>query len=76
MKSPLQEEWTPALRVAGQLSSSSNSDNVDLFLFHGGLEAVDALLVTQTPATNIKECLWVLSNIAAGTENQIQAIIR
>ena len=44
MKSPLSEESTPALRCAGQILASSNVENTDLFLFHGGLAALNNML--------------------------------
>jgi len=40
LKSPLQEESVPAMRAIGQILSSDNGENVDMFLFHGGLGAL------------------------------------
>ena len=42
--SSLEEEMTPALRAIGNVMSSSNPENIDLFLFEGGLNALNCLL--------------------------------
>jgi hypothetical protein len=72
MNSPLIEEQVPALRAAGNILSSSNPDNVDVFIFHGGLNALskltDDLLSGTSPTQMLKEVCWCLSNVTAGSQ--------
>jgi hypothetical protein len=44
MKSHLIEEYTPSLRAVGNILTSSSPENVDLFIFHGGLDALNAMM--------------------------------
>ena len=39
------EDYVPSLRAIGNILSSSTPENIDLFLFHKGLNALDALMV-------------------------------
>jgi hypothetical protein len=69
MKSQRPDEMTPSIRSLGYIISSSNAENIDLALFHGVLSAIDNQLVPDQSVTILKELLWSLSNITAGTEN-------
>jgi hypothetical protein len=75
MNSPLEEEQKPALRCAGQILVSDNHENIDLFMFNGGLKALDSLLVPTQKDDTTKEILWCLSNISAGGEHHIRALL-
>lgn len=66
--SPLNEEFTPALRAIGNIMSSTNPENIDLFLFESGLSALNHLMTNEQDVQAMKEILWSLSNITAGTE--------
>ena len=71
LTSPLEEEMVPALRAIGNILSSTTPENIDLFLYEGGLSALDHLMVTDQSVQKMKEILWSCSNITAGTEDQI-----
>jgi hypothetical protein len=73
--SPLSEEMTPAVRAVGNILSSSNPENIDIFLFEGGLNALNSILVESQSIQILKEILWSCSNITAGTEQQIQIFL-
>jgi hypothetical protein len=45
LNSPLDEEMTPAVRAIGNIMSSNIPENIDLFLFEGGLTALNQLMV-------------------------------
>ena len=75
MKSGLDSECSPALKAAGNICSSANSENIDLMLFHGLLDALDIMLDEHTKLTRIKEILWVVSNITAGTYDHCKAFL-
>jgi len=75
LTSPLDEESTPALRAIGNILSSTNPENIDLFLFHGGLSAFNHLMTTDQSIQKMKELLWSCSNITAGTEQEIITFI-
>jgi hypothetical protein len=47
LTSPLEEEMVPALRAIGNIMSSSNPENIDLFLFESGLSALNHLMTTD-----------------------------
>ena len=59
--------------------SSDNSENIDLVLFHQGLDPLSMFLdLNDTDEYNIKrikEALWCLSNITAGSEDQIKSFL-
>ena len=54
LSSPLQEEQVPALRAAGNILATSNSENVDIFIFQGGLEALSKCLETHLKELQFK----------------------
>jgi hypothetical protein len=66
--SHLLEEMTPSLRAIGNILSSSNPENIDLFLFEGGLDSLNHLMIESQSIQIMKEVLWSCSNITAGTE--------
>jgi len=47
LTSPLEEEQVPALRAIGNILSSTNPENIDLFLYEGGLSALDQLMYSD-----------------------------
>ena len=75
LKSPLVEEQRPALRCAGQILVSDVVENIDLFMIHGGLNALDVILTPDQPADITKEILWCLSNISASSDHHIRALL-
>lgn len=44
MKSDLVEEHTPALRTIGNILTSDTPENIDLFIFHDGLSALNGMM--------------------------------
>ena len=75
MNSDLIEEHTPALRAIGNILTSDNQENIDLFIFHQGLQTFNKMMVVDQQLQLMKECMWGLSNITAGSENQIAAFL-
>ena len=72
----MHEDMTPALRCVGNLLTTSLNENVDLFLFHGGLKALEHVLDTNHDVLQtVKECLWAFSNIVAGSEDHIRMFL-
>jgi hypothetical protein len=68
MKSDINEECTPAIRAIANILTSNIPENIDLFIFHGGLDAMNKVMNQNQQQCLMKECLWCLSNITAGTE--------
>ncbi len=58
-----------AIRIVG-LIASGQDQNVDSLLAAGGAEQLLKLLNPAAAQTVLKECLWALSNIAAGNNAQ------
>ena len=71
LKSPNDEDNHPAIKVISTLSVSNNPDVISLFLFNGTLDALNCLLHEHQNQTQIKEILFALSNICAGTDEHI-----
>lgn len=70
-------ETTPALRLIGGFVSSSNPDFTDIVIAAGALKALRNLVAaTRLPLQIRKDACWVLSNIAAGTSTQAQALLK
>jgi hypothetical protein len=44
MKSPLIEEHTPSLRAIADILTSKTPGNIDLFIFHDGLKALNGMM--------------------------------
>ena len=44
LKSSLEEENQPTIKVIGHILSSSNPQNIDIYLFHGVLDAINNLV--------------------------------
>mmetsp|Transcript_112227 Transcript_112227/g.198826 ORF Transcript_112227/g.198826 Transcript_112227/m.198826 type:complete len:650 (+) Transcript_112227:82-2031(+) len=66
----------PALRLIGGFVSSSNPDFADVVIAAGALKALHNLIVeTKLPVQMRRDATWVLSNIAAGTRMQAQALL-
>uniref|UniRef100_H2YTX7 Importin subunit alpha n=1 Tax=Ciona savignyi TaxID=51511 RepID=H2YTX7_CIOSA len=63
---------TPVLRVIGNIVTGTDQQTQVLDL--GTLEAFPKLLAHDKPTIQ-KEAAWTLSNITAGTQSQIQAVI-
>jgi hypothetical protein len=75
LKSPLIEEMTIALRCVGGILQADNTEIIDSLLFLGVLDALDNLINPDQSVHVMKEALWCISNITAGTENQIRTFI-
>eukprot|EP00798_Chlamydomonas_sp_ICE-L_P011082 gene11082-18691_t len=65
---------TPSLRIFGNLCSGSN-DATQMVVDARGIPAVIACLLATQRETIKKECIWTLSNISAGTSNQVSALL-
>ena len=65
----------PALRIAGNISSSKDETTVDILLFNGVLEKLQIVLSRSKRINLKKETLWCLSNITAGTNQQVQSFM-
>ena len=70
----LYEDAENALNAAGELTSGE-PEPVDVFLFYGGHNALKEALEKHHDRLLIKITLWNISNIAAGTKNQIMALL-
>lgn len=75
LSSPSQEEYAPALRAVGNVLSSSAAENIDLFLSRKGLDPLSRLLGPNQAWKVSKEALWCLSNITAGSDEQVQRFL-
>ncbi|KAA6388037.1 MAG: putative importin subunit alpha-3 [Streblomastix strix] len=64
----------PALRIVGELASGSELDTQSV-VNAGALDALNILL-QKTKLVILKESCWVLSNIAAGTSSQVDALLQ
>ena len=67
--------YSQAVRIAGQMSVSADHSVTDRLIDGGYLEIVKKLLGCSS-SNLIKEVLWSLSNITAGTQSQVQAFLR
>lgn len=68
LKSPLEEESSEAIRLTGTILSADDNNSIDIFIFNDGINGLACHLNNQTSPLKIKEILWALSNIAAGTD--------
>uniref|UniRef100_A0A0K0CWV9 Importin subunit alpha n=1 Tax=Angiostrongylus cantonensis TaxID=6313 RepID=A0A0K0CWV9_ANGCA len=64
----------PALRVFGNMSTG-NDELTQCVVDHGILDEIIPLSERSKSTTVVKECCWLISNIIAGTQAQIQAVI-
>lgn len=76
LESDDEQESLCALEIFGCLLSTSDPSNTDLILFHGLLDSLGRLINTSLSFKNLKTLLWCLSNITAGTKNQIMEVLR
>lgn len=74
MKSEKNEESVPSINAICFLLSHDDQQVVDRILKHSILEAISIVLKNQDSESNIKVSLWGLSNVAAGSETQIQKL--
>jgi hypothetical protein len=71
LKEPLDEDNHPAIKVISIIFQSINSNNIDIFLFHGTLDALNNLLTESQKLPQVKEILFSFSNLTAGSDEQI-----
>ncbi|VDM52565.1 unnamed protein product [Angiostrongylus costaricensis] len=64
----------PALRVFGNMSTG-NDELTQCVVDHGILDEIIPLSERSKSTTVVKECCWLISNVIAGTQAQIQAVI-
>eukprot|EP01029_Cantina_marsupialis_P029522 TRINITY_DN781793_c0_g1_i1.p1 TRINITY_DN781793_c0_g1~~TRINITY_DN781793_c0_g1_i1.p1 ORF type:complete len:491 (-),score=121.11 TRINITY_DN781793_c0_g1_i1:104-1576(-) len=64
----------PCLRIVGNILTSEDEDLTQYVLDSGGLEVLLNLLANDTRLIK-KEVLWSLSNITAGTQEQIDSFL-
>jgi hypothetical protein len=62
--------FSPALRCIGNAVSSSDDVLIERFLFHGLTSLIKDFLCSPS-ATQLKEVIWILTNITAGPPVQI-----
>ena len=58
----------PGIRAIGVITSSSEAENIDLYLMAGGINFLNEILYPSQNHEIMIEILWTLSNIAAGTD--------
>jgi hypothetical protein len=63
-------KYIPALRVIGNLLTTSDADKISMMLEYNLLDKINSLMLS-TSTNIIKECCWALSNIAAGPPEHI-----
>jgi hypothetical protein len=76
IKSPLEEENCEAIKLSGTILSVDNPETVDIFIYNGGINALASHFNDQTSIQKMKEVLWAISNISAGTNDQIRYLIK
>ncbi|VDK64058.1 unnamed protein product, partial [Cylicostephanus goldi] len=64
----------PALRVLGNMSTG-NDELTQCVVDLNTLDEIIPLSERSKSTTVVKECCWLISNIIAGTNSQIQAVI-
>ena len=74
MKSDKKEESVPSINAICFLLSLDDQQVVDRVLKHSVLDAISIVLKNQDSESNIKVSLWGLSNVAAGSETQIEKL--
>lgn len=67
---------TPALRVVGNIVSMEGEEFTDAVVNVGGANALAHLLTTCSKRGVVKEAVWTMSNILAGSVNQIETVIQ
>ena len=65
---------TPALRTLGNLCSGS-ADMTEAVVTAGGVPAMVSCLRNASKDMMKKETLWALSNVSAGTSEQVRALL-
>mmetsp|Transcript_2123 Transcript_2123/g.3748 ORF Transcript_2123/g.3748 Transcript_2123/m.3748 type:complete len:104 (-) Transcript_2123:651-962(-) len=75
MVSDFREEFSPAIKILGTVLSSANSENTDLFLFHGGLDRINEMFSRQLDQTTLRELIWCCSNITADSDEHIKIFL-
>ncbi|KAG9393938.1 importin subunit alpha-3-like [Carpediemonas membranifera] len=63
-----------AIRILGNVTSADDDSFVDLVISARGLPAL-AQVVSTGPDPIVREALWALSNVAAGTQSQLTAAL-
>jgi hypothetical protein len=69
------DTFTPALRLIGNFLSSNN-DHVDEFIKRPNFFENISKLLSDPKAIVRKEAAWCCSNMTAGTECQVDAVVR
>ncbi|GMR54988.1 hypothetical protein PMAYCL1PPCAC_25183, partial [Pristionchus mayeri] len=64
----------PALRVLGNMATG-NDDLTQTVIDLGTLRVLPAVARKAKSSSIVKECCWLISNVIAGTQKQIQAVI-
>jgi hypothetical protein len=64
----------PCVKTLGNGLSGSD-DDTDRLLEAGVLDTLLAILLSDADGSVLKEAAWAVSNIAAGTEEQLQALL-
>lgn len=64
----------PALRVLGNMATG-NDDLTQKVIELGTLQEIGPLTERAKSQTIVKECCWLVSNVIAGTQPQIQAVL-
>lgn len=74
LRSSRDTEVAPALRVLGNFATGSD-ELTQVVVDSGVLEQIRSIMGITKSNSILKECCWLLSNVIAGTHDQIQAVI-
>jgi len=66
--------FVPALRAIGNIMTSDDPRVVERCIWNGAIDQLTPLLF-QSNSNIVKEAIWALSNIAAGSSNQVSALV-
>jgi hypothetical protein len=66
---------TPSLRILGNIASSNKPEPVDVLIAHDVVPAIFQVMDRGSSVSLQKESSWLLSNITAGTKEQVASVI-
>lgn len=70
-----QSLFVPALRIIGSVSTANSEAVVDRLLWCGVLQSLTELMKRMGDSSVLKECCFSLSNIGAGSGQQIEKLV-
>lgn len=75
LRSSKDTEIAPALRVLGNFATGSD-ELTQVVVDNGVLDIVRNIMAQTRSQSLLKECCWLISNVIAGTQSQIDAVIK